>query len=212
MSVAGEVAEDPDAKVNAEGTAFTVNGEAWVATSRVVLVMHKPVDFEVSRKPQYHPSVHSLLPEPFNMRGVQAAGRLDADTTGMLLLSDDGALIHALTSPKRNVHKTYEVRLVRPCTPELVHALKSGVQLHDEPGPIAAVHCEATGADSLRIVLREGKYHQVKRMIGAGGNRVLSLHRAAIGAFGLPPELQPGQWREVSEAELASVWNEPAKP
>lgn len=205
------MADDPDAKVDVEGTAFTVNGEAWVAKSRVVLVMHKPVDYEVSRKPQYHPSVHSLLPEPFNMRGVQAAGRLDADTTGILLLSDDGALIHSLTSPKRNVHKTYDVRLVHACTPEIIHALKSGVLLHDEPAPISAVHCEATGPASLRIVLREGKYHQVKRMIGAAGNRVLSLHRPAIGAFSLPPDLEPGQWRDVSEAELAAVWTVPPK-
>ncbi|GDX82083.1 pseudouridine synthase [Deltaproteobacteria bacterium] len=206
VAVRGEVIDDPDTQVEEEGTEFSVDGEAWIARGRVVLMMHKPVDYEVSRKPQHHPSVHSLLPEPLNARGVQAAGRLDTDTTGLLLFSDDGTLIHALTSPKHEVHKTYDVTLVHPCTPELIHALKSGVQLHDEPGPLSAVSAAATGPDTLHIVLREGKYHQVKRMIGAAGNRVLALHRPAVGSLSLPADLMPGEWRYLTNEELNRVW------
>src|SRR5690606_25322753 len=103
--------------------------------------LHKPANFECSRKPSHHPGVHTLLPEQFTWRNVQPVGRLDHDTTGMLLLSDDGSFIHAQTSPKRQVPKIYQASTDAPATPELVAQLLAGVQLHDEPAPIAAQAC-----------------------------------------------------------------------
>lgn len=204
VTVNGVPAEDPDAPVSPEGTPFAVDGEAWIARTAVYLVMHKPAGHEVSRKPQHHPSVLSLLPAPLVERGVQPVGRLDVDTTGLLLFSDDGAFVHALTSPRHAVRKTYEVVLELPAGPRLVPALRQGVQLHDEPGPVAAEHAELLAPDRLRLVLTEGRYHQVKRMVAAAGNHVAGLHRPGVGELTLDG-LAPGAWRWLTESEVAAL-------
>jgi 16S rRNA pseudouridine516 synthase len=142
---------------------------------------------------------------PLRQREVQAVGRLDHDTTGLLLLTDDGQFIHAQTSPKRKVPKIYEVTTAEPVTPEQAQALCSGVQLLDEPAPIAAEACEITGERSLRLTLVQGKYHQVKRMVAAAGNHVSALHRSAIGGLQLDPALAEGGWRWLTAQELAAL-------
>jgi 16S rRNA pseudouridine516 synthase len=134
---------------------------------------------------------------------VQAIGRLDADTTGLLLMSDDGAFIHRMSSPKRHVPKVYDVQAKHPVTQQQVAKLLQGVVLDDDPKPVRAASCEATGEQSVRLTLTEGKYHQVKRMLAAVGNRVESLHRSRIGGFELPAGLAPGQWRWLREEDLA---------
>ena len=121
--------------------------------------------------------------------------RLDEDTTGLLLMTDDGALIHRLTSPKKHVPKVYEIECIDAVTPAQVDQLRRGVVLHDDPLPVRAAACEATGAHTVRMTLLEGKYHQVKRMVAAAGNTVQALHRSAYGALALPSDLAPGQWR-----------------
>jgi 16S rRNA pseudouridine516 synthase len=158
-------------------------------------VLHKPAGVECSRKPRHHPSVMSLLPSPLRLRQVQPVGRLDEDTTGLLLLTDDGALIHRLTSPKRHVPKVYEIETTEPVTERQVGELLRGVVLHDDPRPVRAAACERTDERALRMTLLEGKYHQVKRMVAAAGNTVARLHRSAYGLLELPPDLAPGQWR-----------------
>lgn len=205
VTVNGEPAEDPDARFPPDGTPFTVDGEAWVARTAVYLAMHKPLDYEVSRKPQHHPSVLSLLPAPLVERGVQPVGRLDVDTTGLLFFSDDGSFVHALTSPRHAVEKTYIVVLAEPAGPALPHALRSGVQLHDEPGPVSARRAELLSPDRLLVVLTEGKYHQVRRMVAAAGNRVAGLHRPAVGSVALDERLPPGKWRWLGEDEVAAL-------
>jgi 16S rRNA pseudouridine516 synthase len=137
----------------------------------------------------------SLLPAPLRVRGVQPVGRLDEDTTGLLLLTDDGALIHRLTSPKHHVPKVYEVGCKHEVEPKQVAALLAGVVLDDDPAPVRAAACEAVGTHGLVLTLTEGKYHQVKRMVAAAGNRVETLHRSRFGALELPADLAPGQWR-----------------
>ncbi|HKX43792.1 MAG TPA: 16S rRNA pseudouridine(516) synthase, partial [Burkholderiaceae bacterium] len=146
-------------------------------------------------KPKHHPSVMSLLPPPLRVRDVQPVGRLDEDTTGLLLLTDDGALIHRLTSPKKHVAKVYEVGCADPVGDAACAALIGGVVLRDDPQPVRAAACERTGERTLRLTLLEGKYHQVKRMIAATGNAVTSLHRSRYGALTLPDDLAPGHWR-----------------
>ncbi len=158
-------------------------------------MLHKPAGYECSQKPRHHPSVLSLLPPPLRTRGVQPVGRLDEDTTGLLLLTDDGALIHRLTSPKWHVPKVYEVGTKHPVTDEQIARLLAGVVLDDDPAPVRAAACERTGERALRLTLTEGKYHQVKRMVAAVGNRVETLHRSRFGALALPEALQPGQWQ-----------------
>jgi 16S rRNA pseudouridine516 synthase len=114
--------------------------------------------------------VLTLLPEQFSWREVQPVGRLDHDTTGLLLMSDDGPFIHAQSSPKRHIAKVYQATTQDPVTPALVEQLLAGVQLHDEPAPLAAQSCVQRGDKQLEIVLEQGKYHQVKRMLAAAGN------------------------------------------
>jgi len=157
-------------------------------------MLHKPAGYECSQKPKHHPSVLTLLPPPLRQRGLQPIGRLDEDTTGLLLLTDDGKLIHKLTSPKHHVPKVYEVTCKHPLAADAVPRLLAGVVLDDDPAPVAAAACEAVDETHLRLTLTEGKYHQVKRMVAAVGNRVEALHRSRFGPLALPADLAPGQW------------------
>jgi 16S rRNA pseudouridine516 synthase len=129
--------------------------------------------------------VLTLLPEQFSWRDVQPVGRLDHDTTGMLLMSDDGPFIHAQSSPKRHIPKVYLATTAEPVTDELVNTLLNGVQLHDEPAPLAAQICRQLDTHKIEIVLEQGKYHQVKRMLAAAGNHCAALQRTAIGQLTL---------------------------
>ncbi|HES75481.1 MAG TPA: pseudouridine synthase [bacterium] len=193
----------------AEGLHFRVQGEPWVCRLKAYIMLHKPAGTECSQKPSAHPSIYSLLPSPLRLRphkggvlGVQAVGRLDQDTTGLLLLSDDGQFIHRMSSPKKHVAKVYEVTTKHPLTEVQVQQLLAGVVLDDDPVPVKAAAAEWVSAHHLRLTLTEGKYHQVKRMLAAVSNRVECLHRSQIGALKLPEDLLPGQWRYLSELEL----------
>ena len=212
VTVGGAVVTDPFAGFDPEGLAFTVEGKPWTFHAKAYLLLHKPAGYECSQKPSAWPSIYTLLPPPLRQRpskgahpGVQAIGRLDQDTTGMLLLSDDGAFIHRMSSPKKHVPKVYEVGTADAVDDGQVRRLLAGVVLDDDPKPVRAAECESTGSHSLRLTLTEGKYHQVKRMIAAVGNRVVTLHRSRIGALALPAELAPGKWRWLEAEELAKV-------
>src|SRR5664279_1405193 len=149
--IAGEVRDDGDEELEPQGLCFVVRGESWVYAERALLVMNKPAGYECSQKPRHHPSVMSLLPVSLRVRGVQPVGRLDADTTGLLLLTDDGALIHRLSSAKKHVPKVYEIETVDPVGEAQIAALRAGVVLRDAPLPVRAVVCERTGARTLRM-------------------------------------------------------------
>lgn len=202
VALAGVVCDDPFTEVELEGCAFTVDDEPWLYRAQVYLALHKPAGFECSHRPQHHRSVFSLLLEPLVTRGVQCVGRLDEDTTGLLLLSDDGQFIHTLSSPKRKVRKVYEVQTKHALDAPQIEALLGGVVLHDDPEPVLALACEQLSERSLRLTIAEGRYHQVKRMIAAAGNRVESLKRVAVGGFSLPAELGEGQWCWLEAADL----------
>ncbi|HEY6135301.1 MAG TPA: pseudouridine synthase [Rubrivivax sp.] len=201
VSVGGRVVDDPDEDVAVKGLVFSVEGREWRYFEKALVLLHKPAGYECSTKPRHHPSVLSLLPAPLRTRQVQPIGRLDEDTTGVLLLTDDGALIHQLTSPKKHVPKVYEVVTKHAVDAGQVAALLAGVVLEDDPYPVRAAACEATGENTLRLTLTEGKYHQVKRMVAAAGNRVEGLHRSAFGAITVPADLAPGQWTWLDPAE-----------
>jgi 16S rRNA pseudouridine516 synthase len=152
----------------------------------------------------------ACLPAPLRQRpaktglqGVQAVGRLDQDTTGMLLLSDDGQFIHRMSSPKHHVPKLYELTTADALDDKVCQKLLAGVLLNDDPQPVKAAACEQVGTHQLHLTLTEGKYHQVKRMLGAVGHKVVGLHRSRIGGLVLPADLAPGQWRWLGPHELA---------
>ena len=202
VRVAGCVIDDARESFDTEGLHFEVEGVAWAFHAKALLMLHKPAGYECSQKPRHHPSVMSLLPVPLRTRGVQPVGRLDEDTTGLLLFTDDGALIHRLTSPKHHALKVYEVGTKHPLDETQLQRLRDGVVLDDDPAPVRAVAAEQVADTHLRLTLGEGKYHQVKRMLAAVGNRVETLHRSRFGPWVVPADLAPGQWRWVQAAEL----------
>ncbi len=200
---AGANVIDDDAEVDAiDGLAFEVNGQPWQYHASALILLHKPAGYECSQKPRHHPSVLSLLPPPLRMRSVQTIGRLDEDTTGLLLLTDDGALIHRLTSPKHHVPKVYEARCKHAMDQEQVDRLLRGVVLDDDPAPVRAAAAVMLSPTLLRLTLTEGKYHQVKRMVAAVSNRVEALHRSRYGALALPADLATGQWCWVEPEQI----------
>ncbi len=202
VKVNGAPCDNPEAEVDPSGLVLTLEGVAWPYREPAYVVMHKPAGYECSHHPKHHPSVFDLLPFPLVRRGMQCVGRLDQDTTGLLLFSDDGQFIHRMISPRKGVAKVYRATCSDPLDRILVEALRSGVQLNDEPAPVAALACEPIDSHTLRLSLGEGKYHQVRRMIAAAGNHVVRLHREAIGSYALPETLSPGQWRWLAHEEL----------
>jgi 16S rRNA pseudouridine516 synthase len=204
VTIDGEAVTDYRASFETPGLEFTVFDEPWTYREHVYIALNKPANFECSRKPSHHPGVLTLLPEQFTWRDVQPVGRLDHDTTGMLLMSDDGAFIHAQSSPKRHVPKVYVATTHDPVTEELIRQLKTGVQLHDEPAPLAAQSCRELDTHGLEIVLEQGKYHQVKRMLAAAGNHCDALRRSAIGKLTLDAlALEEGEWCYLDEEQRA---------
>ncbi len=207
-----ESAQDATEIIVSDGLPFTVQDKAWQYHERAYLMLHKPAGFECSHRPGAWPSAYSLLPAPLRQRptkgvvqGVQAIGRLDQDTTGLLLLTDDGQFLHKMSSPKHHVPKVYQITTDRAVEAQHIEKLLYGVVLNDDPKPVKAAAAVQTGEKTLAMTLTEGKYHQVKRMIAAVGNHVVALHRSQIGSMVLGDDLPSGQWRWLSADELQSL-------
>lgn len=156
--------------------------------------IHKPTGYETSHKPQFYPSVFSLLPERLRHLDMQAVGRLDADTTGVLILTNDGQFNHRCTSPKHKLPKLYRVSLKHAAEENLCSELKKGVLLHDENEIVQASEAILSDPYTLKLTVTSGKYHQVKRMIASAGNRVTALHRSAFGSWTVD-DLSVSQWQ-----------------
>jgi 16S rRNA pseudouridine516 synthase len=204
VKVNGELVTDYRASFSTENFSFELYDEVWPYREHVYIALNKPANFECSRKPSHHPGVLTLLSEQCGWRDVQPVGRLDHDTTGLLLLSDDGAFIHAQSSPKRHVPKVYLATTQEPVSDALVEQMLTGVQLHDEPAPLFALVCKKIAEFQCEIVLEQGKYHQVKRMLAAAGNHCSALQRTAIGSLTLAElELEEGEWCYLESHQLA---------
>ncbi len=202
VEIGGTICNDPGEFFETDNLFFSINGQQWEYRQKLYVVLNKPAGYECSHQPQHHPSVFSLFPAPFIQRGLQCVGRLDQDTTGMLLLSDDGDFIHRYTSPRKKVSKIYEITTSSPFTQNQLDRLENGVQLRDKKNITKAQECQLINAYHVRLVIAEGKYHQVKRMIAAAGNRVEKLHRSAIGGLVLEDSLATGHWRWLDENDL----------
>jgi 16S rRNA pseudouridine516 synthase len=209
VAVAGQVVQNDEQLFDPAGLEIEVDGVTWPVRDRALVLLHKPAGYECSQKPRHHPSVMSLLPVPLRQRGVQPIGRLDEETTGLLLLTDDGPLIHKLTHPKRHVPKLYRAVTARPIEPDQVARLLAGVVLRDDPVPVRALACEPLGERELSLTLSEGKYHQARRMVAAVGNHVEQLTRVAFGSVTLPADLPVGQWRWITLEEEAVLVQPP---
>jgi 16S rRNA pseudouridine516 synthase len=203
VRVAGEPVVEYDTAFETANLSFSVHDTPWVWREKVYLALHKPPGYECSRRPSHHAGVMALLPVEFARRGVQAVGRLDYDSTGLLLLSDDGAFIHAMTSPRRHVPKLYVATTAEPVTPELIARLRQGVKLHDEPAMLRA-SARQLGDRELEMILERGKYHQVRRMLAAAGNHCAALCRIATGGLTLESlGLAVGEWCHIDPAQVA---------
>ena len=196
------VVEDHQSDFDVNGLVFSVDGVNWPYVEKAIIAMNKPTGYECSRKPLHHPSVLSLLPAPLRNRGVQPVGRLDEDTTGLLILTDDGALIHRLTHPKKHVSKIYRVTAKHAMTQEMFGRLLEGVMLDGEREKVAADDLVQIDDYVFEMQITQGKYHQVKRMVAAVGNRVSALHRVALGNYHLPDDLTVSKWRFIRREEL----------
>jgi len=204
VSIAGVTVTDSRTAVETDALVFMVYGEPWTYREQVYIALNKPANFECSRKVSHHPGVLTLLPEQFTRRDVQPVGRLDHDTTGLLLMSDDGSFIHKQSSPRHHIPKFYVATTHDPVKPELIAILLSGVKLHDEPVPLAAESCRIVAPHQLEIVLKQGKYHQVKRMLAAAGNHCVALRRSRIGGLKLEDlGLDEGEWCYLEAKQMA---------
>lgn len=210
VRVNGALCENPDECFESENLLLEIDGfeGIWPVCEHAYIVLNKPVGYECSRAPKHHPGVLSLLPAPLRERNVQPVGRLDVETSGLLLLTDNGQCIHVLTSPKHAVPKVYRATLAEPATLSLCDHLLAGVLLKDENETLAAQSCRLIEPTLLEITITQGKYHQVRRMVVAAGNHVQALTRTSIGDLGLPSDLLPGQWRWLDLAQMQQAgWN-----
>lgn len=199
VQVNGELITQPDLKIAPEEVREIKIDEQQVSLVTLpffYILLHKPADYETSHKPQYYPSIFSLLPDNIRQLNIQAIGRLDADTTGLILITNDGQYNHYLTSPKNHISKFYEVTLKHPADETLVTQLLEGVLLKDEEDVCIPKSAILRTPTLLILEIQEGKYHQVKRMVAAAGNRVEALHRTHFGAYTLG-DVPEGQWRPV---------------
>lgn len=195
----------PEEKYDPAVSLLQVDGQAVDCAPFVYLMLYKPEGLLSATEDQKQRTVLDLLPEYLRRRGLFPVGRLDKDTTGLLLLTDDGPLGHALLTPKKHVDKVYLARVKGRIDQSDVDALAAGMVLGD------GLHCLPAGLEprgdgsECLVTLREGKYHQVKRMLAARGKPVLALKRLSMGTLTLDPALRPGEWRALTREELAGL-------
>ena len=187
-------------KVDPDTARIVVNGAELVFKRNVYLMLHKPQGYVSATEDKSQATVLELVPEEYRGRELFPAGRLDKDTTGLMIITDDGAMAHRILSPKKHVQKVYLVEIDVPMSPEMVSGFAAGVELND--GVCQEAKLEITGSHTGIVTLREGRYHQIKRMFGCFGGKVVRLHRLAMGNLFLPEDLPESECRELTEEEL----------
>ena len=203
VKVNEQVARDPAHTVRA-GDRVLLDGLPVEPVQPRYFMLHKPAGYVCARHDALHPTVMDLLKEP-RKGELHPVGRLDLDTTGLLLVTDDGDWSHRVTSPRKDCPKTYRVVLAEPLQASADEALCHGLMLRGEKRPTRPAAVEMLAPAECRLTIQEGRYHQVKRMMAAVQNRVIVLHRESIGAIHLDPGLSPGEYRRLNPAEIACV-------
>ncbi|XEI34156.1 16S rRNA pseudouridine(516) synthase RsuA [Aeromonas veronii] len=191
--------------------AFHINEQSQIEFDGVLLtleqrnryfMLHKPEGYVCSNEDPDHPTVFFLMDEPA-MGKLHVVGRLDLDTTGLVLVTDDGQWSHRITSPRHECAKTYHVWLADPVSPDAIALFAEGVYLRNETDKTRPAQLEILAECEARLTIHEGKYHQVKRMFASIGNKVVGLHRERVGGLTLDEELAPGEYRELTAEEIA---------
>ena len=203
--VAGEVLYADD---RVEHAAIRIDGEPLDPPAGLALMLHKPVGYTCSTKDAGR-IVYDLLPARFRLRSplLSTVGRLDRDTSGLLLMTDDGQLLHRIVSPKSHLPKVYEATLAQDLRGDEAALFASGtLLLESETTPLAPATLDVLGPRHARLTLTEGRYHQVRRMFAATGNHVEALHRTRVGGLSLG-ELPAGQWRVLGDDDLSTLFD-----
>lgn len=200
VQIDNQVCDNPKQNIGTDQLCFQVFGEEYQYREHVYIILNKPQGYECSHQATHHKSVFSLFPEILLHRGIQCVGRLDQDTTGLLLLTDDGQYLQALTHPRKHVPKVYHVTTADPITAEQKIGLEQGVELRNEKGIYAATDIQLFSSHQLAMTIHQGVYHQVKRMLAAVGNKVEVLHRHQVGLLELP-ELKQGEWMYLTPSQ-----------
>ena len=205
VTVNGTVCKKGDTQLK-EGDTVAVDGQPLSYRKFVYLMLNKPEGVVSASTDKRDTTVVDLVGNAYPRRELFPAGRLDKTSTGFVLLTDDGGFAHDILSPKRHVSKTYTVVIDTPLTEEMRQGFAEGVTLADGTA-LSPAEVEALTPDGLtvKVKLKQGVYHQIKRMFGVYGAGVNALHRDAIGGLALDPALEPGQWRELSDAEVAEI-------
>lgn len=209
VTLAGQVCRDQGEHV--DGNVVRVDGQIIAeGVESATLLLNKPLGYACSHDPKEAPLVEELVPEEFRHLALETAGRLDRDTSGLLVVTSDGTLIHSLTNPRRHLVKRYRVAYSGKLSYHAVARCAKGMQLEGDPNPTLPAELELHGedADGLGLAtlhLHEGRYHQVRRMFAELGGEVVRLHRDRIGGLDLPDDLAPGQMREIRASELARL-------
>ena len=206
VEVNGRMVRRPEEKVDGEQDEISVYGKRLLVKKYLYIMMNKPAGVLSAARDSRTPTVIDLLPEPLRRRGLFPAGRLDKDTTGLLIITDDGDMAHRMLAPKSHVMKRYEAVLDIPADEEDVDAFSKGIPLQDFVCRPARLELEK-GTCIARVEVQEGKFHQVKRMFAARGKTVLTLKRLRIGGLDLDETLQPGQARELNKEEIALIFS-----
>ena len=210
VSLDGVILEDSDQRIAVTAdlsSRMSVDDEPLDPPPGLTLMLHKPIGVTCSHK-EVGPLVYALLPERWRRRepAISTVGRLDKDTSGLLLLTDDGALLHKIISPRSNVAKRYDVTLDRPLRSDEEKIFASGeLLLEGEEKPLLPAQLEVLSPTRATVTVTEGRYHQVRRMFAAVGNHVTALHRDRVGSLALPDDLPAGQYRILSEQDVALV-------
>lgn len=208
IAVDGEVCRDASRKVDPEAVRLTFRGQPVGYQRHVYLMMNKPLGVLSATEDREQQTVLDLLPAVYRARGVFPVGRLDKDTAGLLLLTDDGALSHALTSPRHGVDKVYRAVTDGVLGSADAEAFAQGIRLRDgtvcRPARLD-INCVEDGRAHVTVTVHEGKYHQVRRMLASRGTPVLRLTRVSEGSLVLDPALAPGQWRELTQQETEAL-------
>ena len=200
VMVDGEVIKSSSVKADPAASRITIDGVDITVKKYVYLMLNKPKGYVSATEDKEHQTVLELVPEEYQGRGMFPAGRLDRDTTGLMIITDDGMMAHNILAPKKHVQKIYHVELDIPVTEAMQAGFQAGVELND--GVCKAADLQITGEKTATVTLKEGRYHQIKRMFGCYGAKVVELHRLAMGDLYLPDDLPEGQCRELTEAEL----------
>ena len=204
VQIQGEMVSDPKLKLKLDQLEFNVSGQTYQYREKVYIALNKPAGYECSHQATHHFSVFELFDHVLLERGLQCVGRLDQDTTGLLLLTDDGQFLQALTHPKKHVAKVYRMQTADAVTEEQLLNLEQGVELRNENGIFVATDVKQIAEHEMQMAIHQGVYHQVKRMLAAVGNKVEKLHRQQIGLLKLQ-DLGEGEWIYLTESQIQAA-------